>query len=134
MTGSLSRLRKAMPQWLKSLKENEHVDREVTIFEELYYDEDSRFGTYVCKENERFYFVIKGIFPTRLKAGITVHIDGKVVLYKQEKQIKVASLVTAKKLDLQGMIILLQSLEGLDKRAFILAEHYKEDVIHMLTI
>lgn len=132
MAGSIHRLAKAMPQWLKALEVNEPVKTEAVVFEELYYDEDSSYGAYVCKESDKCFFVISGKLPFRLKAEMTYYIEGKVALYKDAKQIKLASLTAARPLSLEGLVLLLQSLDGLDKRAHTLVARYQHDVIEIL--
>jgi len=128
----MHRLKKRIPSWLKELEANEHIKREAIIYEELYYDDESRYGAYVCQEDERYYYVINGTFPFRLKKDITYTIEGKVALYKEGKQIKVCSIRLTRALSLEGIVLLLQSLDGLDKRAHAIVERYKSDTIELL--
>jgi len=128
----MHRLKKRIPSWLKELDANEHIKREAVVYEELYYDDETRYGAYVCQEDERYYYVINGTFPFRLKKDITYTIEGKVALYKEGKQIKVSSISLTRALSLEGIVLLLQSLDGLDKRAHAIVERYKSDTIDIV--
>ncbi|GIP19667.1 ATP-dependent RecD-like DNA helicase [Paenibacillus montaniterrae] len=127
-----SSLKKRMPEWLKTMETNELVKRAVTIFEELVYDEESSYGAYVCMEADKQAFVISGTIPFRLKQEVSYQIEGKVALYKGMKQIKVSAVYTSRPVTLEGIILLLQSLDGLDKRAHTLAAHFGEAVMDVV--
>lgn len=122
-----------LPQWLENMEVHERVKRQVTIAEQLFMNDDTQFATYMCKEDKRSYFRIAGKFPFQLKAEQSYIIEGKVALYKDTKQIVVDSVRVARPVTIDGIILLLQSLDGCNKRAFTLTEYYGVDAVEILS-
>jgi len=130
MSWKLSKQR--LPEWLSELQEQQDVKRQVTIAELLYENEDTGFAAYVCIEDKRTSFRLTGVFPFVLKPDQNYWIEGKVVSYKDTKQIAVEHIQLNRPVTAEGIIMLLQSLDGLDKRAYTLLEHYGDSVLEQL--
>lgn len=121
-----------LPQWLDALEEKQRVKRQVTVAELLFENEDSGFAAYACVEDKRTSFRIAGVFPFTLKQDQSYWIEGRVAYYKDTKQIAVDSVYLARPVTTDGIILLLQSLDGLDKRAYTLLEHFGEQVLDIM--
>src|SRR5690606_4955208 len=83
-------------------------------------------------EDKRTSFRIAGVFPFTLKQDQSYWIEGRVAYYKDTKQIAVDSVYLARPVTTDGIILLLQSLDGLDKRAYTLLEHFGEQVLDIM--
>lgn len=132
MNWSTRKTREAIPKWLELMETNEAIKRKVTVCEEIYYDEENSYGAYVCKEDPKKTFRISGSFPFALQDGQSYHVEGNVILYKESKQIKVHTITIEKPSTPEGVIVFLQSLKGLKKRALVLYETYGLEVIDIL--
>jgi len=121
-----------LPEWLNELEEQQRVKREITVAELLYEDEDTGFAAYACIEDKRTSFRISGVFPFKLKQDQSYFIEGRAARYKDTKQITVDNIYLARPVTTEGMILLLQSLDGLNKRAYTLLEYFGEQVLDII--
>lgn len=129
---SSRRSKEAIPEWLEEMEANQKIKRKVTIYGEVFFNEETGYGAYVCLEEKKKTFTISGDIPFALQAGQSYLIEGVVTLYKDNKQIKVDSIKIEKPTTPEGVIVFLQSLKGLKKRAVLLYETYGLEVIDIL--
>lgn len=128
-----SRLTKqTLPDWLQQLEANQKIKRKVTIYGEVFFDEDTSYGAYMCIEDKKKTFTISGELPFALQDGQSYLIEGVVTIYKNSKQIKIDSIKIEKPTTPDGVIVFLQSLKGLQKRAVLLYETYGLEIIDIL--
>ena len=128
-----SRLTKqSLPNWLEQLEVNQKIKRKVTVYGEVFFDEEASYGAYVCIEDKKKTFTISGDIPFALQEGQSYLIEGAVTLYKNSKQIKLDSIKIEKPTTPEGVIVFLQSLKGLKKRAELLYDTYGLEVVDIL--
>lgn len=124
--------KQSLPAWLEELEDNQKIKRKVTIGGEVFFDEETNYGAYMCIEEKKKTFTISGDMPFALQEGQSYLIEGTVTLYKNSKQIKIHSIKIEKPTTPEGVIVFLQSLKGLQKRAILLYETYGTEIIDIL--
>jgi len=132
MNWPMRKTKEVIPEWLELMNASQAIKRKVTVYGEIYYDEENGYGAYICKEDSKKTFRITGSFPFALQDGQSYHIEGNIISYKNSKQIKVHTITIEKPSTPEGVIVFLQSLKGLKKRALVLYETYGLEVIDIL--
>lgn len=125
--------------YIEDMNVNTQINIEVIPRHEIVFKDDTGFGAYVCiKSNDKFddmlteTFNISGIFITPLVIGQTYHVDGIIVDYKGDKQIKVLKIWNTHPVGKSGTIAYLRTLRGLQKKAEYIYEIFGDNSIMML--
>ena len=116
--------------------ENDAVGKEKKILAiptfQILYQEQSGFGVFACEDEKEDIFTIKGTFISPLILGQTYQLEGKVIIYKGEKQLQVNQYRNVKPINEKGIISYLQTLKGLKSRAENIYEVFGVDSIDVL--
>ncbi|MFJ8528585.1 helix-hairpin-helix domain-containing protein [Bacillus sp. NPDC094106] len=105
----------------KSALEDFEIDDEITIvtlpLEEIYGDSESGYRVYSCQSEEGLYFKMNGNFIMPLNPNIHYQVNGNIIFYKGEKQVKMKRVSPIKPIGKRGIIRYLRTLKGLKNRA-----------------
>lgn len=116
--------------------ENMSVGEKITIKgicnNTVIYIEESSFGVFNFETENMDYFKIQGTFTDELVSGLTYQMNGKVVEYKGEKQLRVYDIITSKPVNKKGIISYLKTLYGLKSKAEIIYDVFGDDCIDIL--
>lgn len=77
-------------------------------------------------------FKIQGSFPNSLIEGQTYRLNGKIIEYRGEKQLRVANYHVSKPINKKGIIAYLQTLHGLKSKAELIYNEFGDECIDIL--
>lgn len=97
-----------------------------------YYNNENGYGIYNFETEDLGMFKIKGAFIPELIEGQTYQLEGEIVSYKGEKQLKVAKYLPVKPVNKKGIISYLQTLYGLKSKAELIYDTFGDKCIDIL--
>jgi len=97
-----------------------------------YYNDENGYGVYNFETEDLGVFKIKGSFIPELIEGQTYQLQGDIVSYKGERQLKVAQYVPVKPVNKKGIISYLQTLYGLKSKAELIYDTFGDGCIDIL--
>ena len=111
------------------------IAQNIVVIDEKFHDEESTYGVYTVRlsdERSKASFTINGYFPYKLHNKLTYKLNGKVEMYEQEKQVKVSSIYLNFPDNEQQLLMILQQLEGMNKRAKAIVERYGIEALSIM--
>lgn len=125
------------PTYTPSTALNKYEDGENLEFNgicraNVFYTDETGYGVYHFETVDEEKFKIQGIFTPELIEGQTYKMQGKVITYKGEKQLRVKEASPIKPLNKKGIIAYLQTLYGLKSKAEVIYDTFGDDSINVL--
>lgn len=117
---------------LDDISLNKSIVKIVIPTYEILYKEETGYGVYECEDEHGEDLKITGVFLKPLTLGQTYEVNGKVVVYRGEKQISSETIKNIKPVNERGMISYLRTLKGLEFIAEEIFEIFGMDVIDVL--
>lgn len=117
---------------LEKYEINDEVSTEGICGEFIFSSEDSDYSVVYFEDNDEDVFKMQGDLKT-METGQYYKIEGKVIRYRGEKQLRVKSFLIAKPKNKKGIITYLQTLPGLKTKADILYDAFGDDCLDIVT-
>lgn len=120
----------------KSALDDFEVDDEITIvtlpLDTIYENSESGYRVYACQSEEGQSFKMNGKFIMPLNPNIHYQVNGVIVFYKGEKQVKMNRVSPIKPIGKRGIVRYLRTLKGLKNRAEDIYSVFGDKSIDML--
>ena len=117
---------------LEKYEINEEITTEGICGEFIFSAEDSDYSVVYFEDNDEDVFKMQGDLKT-METGQYYKIEGRVIRYRGEKQLRVKSFLIAKPKNKKGIITYLQTLPGLKTKADLLYDKFGDDCLDMVT-
>lgn len=119
-------------RYIDSVKIGDSIQDEIEVLHKIFYKEDSGYGIYLVKNDLGDVFTIKGDFFSALEIGQSFKVDGVVIVYNGERELKTSVISPIKPKNKFAIITYLQTIPGLKKRAEKIYDEFKEQSITLL--
>lgn len=100
------------------------IQLEAVISEQLFFNEENRYGVYRVEQSKKMNCLVSGYFPYDIKPNITYKISGFVSTYKDEKQIKLETIYITPPVSNTEIVEQLKQIKGVNKAAVSIVERY----------
>ena len=117
---------------LEKYEVNDEVIIEGICGEFIFSAEDSDYAVVYFEDNDDDMFKMQGNLKT-METGQYYKVEGKVIHYRGEKQLRVKSFLISKPQNKKGIIAYLQTLPGLMSKAELLYNAFGEDCLDVVT-
>lgn len=117
---------------LEKYEVNDEVSTEGICGEFIFSAEESDYSVVYFEDNDEDVFKMQGNLKT-METGQYYKIEGKVIRYRGEKQLRVKSFLIAKPKNKKGIIAYLQTLPGLKSKADVIYEAFGDDCLDIVT-
>lgn len=111
---------------------NSKIQMKVVIDKQYVFNEESGFGIYHGENEKGERLKLSGIFPSPLRLGLTYDIKGKVVEFRNEKQVSVETAKPTRPVTKYGIVEYLKNLDGLYRKSEYLVEMYGEEILDII--
>ena len=117
---------------LEKYEINEEISIEGICGEFIFSAEESDYSVVYFEDNDEDVFKMQGDLKT-METGQYYKIEGKVIRYRGEKQLRVKSFLITKPKNKKGIITYLQTLPGLKSKADLLYDTFGDDCLDIVT-
>lgn len=117
---------------LEKYEVNDEVSTEGICGEFIFSAEESDYSVVYFEDNDEDVFKMQGNLKT-METGQYYKIEGKVIRYRGEKQLRVKSFLIAKPKNKKGIIAYLQTLPGLKSKADLIYDAFGDDCLDIVT-
>lgn len=118
--------------WLEKSEVGDLVkNKEITVLQTVYFNEDTLYGVYSVEDEEGIVFLIQ--YPNqKLIEQQKYVVEGEVTKYKGEKQVTVSQVRFEMPTNELAIIYLLKQIKGINQRAELLFREFGSDVLDVL--